>query len=131
MDETLNEQNPTTVSEPAEIYLEASVLARGTTSQELKQAVALFESIPDYLDSRQQAANIQQQFLSLRKDEQSAQFSAFFYKAKNWLLYGGKDHLLGCISSVTIGRVGMQGRSWDHLFSPLSFSSTFTYPPAP
>ena len=89
MDETLNEQNPTTVSEPAEIYLEASVLARGTTSQELKQAVALFESIPDYLDSRQQAANIQQQFLSLRKDEQSAQFSAFFYKAKNWLLYGG------------------------------------------
>lgn len=89
MNEITTQEDPVSAPDPAEIYLEASVLARGSTSDELKQAIALFESIPDYHDSLQQAATVRQQYLELRKNEQSTETVVLLHKLKQWIIFGG------------------------------------------
>jgi len=88
MEETYMEQDAPAAADPSQIYLEAATLAQGLTAQELKQAVALFESIPDYLDAPQRAAAVRNQYIELLHKEQAELQAQKAAKLKQYLLYG-------------------------------------------
>ena len=89
MEEMYTEPTAPAATDPAQIYLEASTLAHGVTAQELKQAVTLFESIPNYQDAPQRVAAVRQQYIELLHKEQAALQAQKAAKLKQYLIYGG------------------------------------------
>lgn len=89
MEETYTEPAVQTPEDPAQVYLEAATLAQGLTAQELKQAVALFERIPGYLDAAQRVEVVRKQYIELLHKEQAELQAQKVAKLKQYLIFGG------------------------------------------